>query len=110
MGSPCSLLQAEQAQFPQPFFTEVLQPSDHHYSPPLGFAPTVSHLSCAMGARHECSTPGEPHEVRADGDSHLPLFAGHPYFDIAQDTGGLLQVHTVDSCLAFNPSRPQSAS
>ena len=31
-----SLLQAKQAQFPQPFFIrEVLQPSDHLHGPPL---------------------------------------------------------------------------
>ena len=36
ISSEPSLLQAEQAQVPQPFFTgEVLQPSDHLCGPPL---------------------------------------------------------------------------
>jgi len=36
MRSLCSLLQAEQAQLPQPVFTgEVLQPSEHPHGSPL---------------------------------------------------------------------------
>ena len=36
MRSPCSLLQTEQAQLPQPVFVgEVLQPPDHLSGPPL---------------------------------------------------------------------------
>jgi len=31
-----------------------------------------------------------PHNVRAERDKHLPLPAGHPSLDAAQDTAGLL--------------------
>ena len=45
-----SLLQAKQAQFPQPFFIgEVLQPSDHHSGPPLDLV-QERHILPALGA------------------------------------------------------------
>lgn len=37
-----------------------------------------------------------PHEGRAEGDNYLPLPAGHPFTDVAQDTIGLLSCkHTL---------------
>ena len=51
MSSPWSLLQAKQAQFPQPFFIgEVLQPSDHLSSRPLDPLQEL-HVFLVLGAQ-----------------------------------------------------------
>ena len=50
MRSPHSLLQAKQAQFPQPFLIgEVLQPSDHLSGPPLELLQEL-HVLPVLGA------------------------------------------------------------
>ena len=90
MKSFWSLFQAEEAQLPQPFFTkEVLQPTDIFVGPPVNLIQLPQF--CVMG------TPGldivlqmRPHEGRVERDNHLPLLAGHPFFDVSQDTDGLL--------------------
>ena len=53
-----SLLQAEQPQLSQPFFTgEVFHPTDHFVAL-LWATPTGPCLSCAEGSRAGCRTPG----------------------------------------------------
>ena len=44
-----------------------------------------------------------PHEGRAEGGNHLPGAAGHPPFEAAQDTVGLLDKfrHFVDMLEGF---------
>lgn len=54
-----SLLQAEQTQLSQSFYTaEVPQPSDHSLWPSSGFAPTGLCPHYIEGLRSRCSTPG----------------------------------------------------
>jgi len=82
-------LQAKQAQLPQPFLTGgVLQPSDHLCCPTLDPLQQLC-IPPVLGA------PGldtvlqmGPYEGRVEGDNHLPVPAGHPCFDAAQDTVG----------------------
>jgi len=59
------LLQAKQAQLPQPFFIgEMLQPSDHLQGPPLHLLQQL-HISCAGDPRSGCNIP----EVASQGHS-----------------------------------------
>jgi len=86
-----SLLQNQQAQRLQPFFIEeMLHPSVQFHGPPLNMLQYL-HSLLVLGA------PGlgavlqvVPHEGRVKGDSHFHCSAGHPSFDAAQDTIGLL--------------------
>ena len=75
-----SLLQSEQSQFPQPFFTgEVLQPSDHPCHPPLDLIQKF-HILPVLGAPGlDTELQMGPHKGRAEGDNHLPLPAGCPF-------------------------------
>ena len=90
MRSPRSLLQAKQAQFPQPFLIgEVLQPSDHLTGPPLDPLQEL-HVLLVLGTLGlDAVLWMGPHESRVEGDKHLPLPAGHPFFNAAQHTVGL---------------------
>jgi len=76
------LFSSEQAKLSQPFFTgEMLQPSDHfqgsHLDPVqqllIPFGLWAPDLDAVLQMGH-C-------KGRAEGDSHLPLPAGHPFFD-----------------------------
>ena len=86
-----SLTQAKQSRFAQLFIIgQVLQHSDHLCGPPLD---PLQHLH----ALFELGAPGQtavlqvrPHKGRVERDNALPLPAGHPSFDAAQDTAGLL--------------------
>ena len=75
------LLQAEQAQLPQPVFVEeVLQPSDHLCGPPLDPLQQL-HIFPVLGAPDlDAVLKMGPHKSRAERDSHLPVPAGHPFF------------------------------
>ena len=81
MRSPWSLLQAKQAQFPQPFLTgELLQPSGHLSDPPLDPLQQLS-VFLILGAPYlDTVLQMGPHKSRIEGDNHLPLPAGHPFF------------------------------
>ncbi|KAK4828770.1 hypothetical protein QYF61_000795 [Mycteria americana] len=86
-----SLLQAEQPQLSQPFFTgEVIQPSDHLCGPPLDSLQQV-HVLLMLGAPEvNVVLQVGSHESGVEGENHLPRPAGHASFDAAQDTVGLL--------------------
>ena len=78
-----SFVQAEQAQLPQPVFIwEVFQSSDCLHGPPLDEA---LHLLGAPGLVDAVLQMG-PQEGRVERDNHLPVPAGHPSSDGAQDT------------------------
>jgi len=84
-----SLLQAEQAQLPQPVFIgEVLQSSDPLCGSPLD--PLLQLPAFFGGPRPGCSTPHRPREGRVERDNHLPAPANLPSSDGARDTIGLL--------------------
>jgi len=89
MRSPWSLLQAEQAQLPQHFFTgEVLHPSHHLCSHPLDLLQQLHSLLVleAPGLdEHDGALQGQ----RRGGQSP-PSPCCHSFFDEAQDTVGLL--------------------
>lgn len=82
-----SLLQAEQAQFPQPLFLgELLQPSNHPHGPLLDPLQQL-HIFLALEAPDlNVVLQVEPHEGRVERDNHLPLPDGHPFSDGTQDT------------------------
>lgn len=63
-------------------------------------APTAAHLSCAGGLRPGHNTTDRKSRIKED--NHLPLPAGHTFFDAAQDTVNLLelQFHTAVSFLS----------
>ena len=87
---PC-LLQANQDHLPQPFFIEeVFQPLDHLPGPPLVLFLQLCILP-VLGAR-SLNTVLQlgSHKGRVEGENPLPLPAGHPSVDAAQDTVGLL--------------------
>ena len=90
MRSPQSLLQAKQAQFPQPFFIgEVLQPSDHLCGPPLDVLQQLCTLPILGASGQDAVLQIGPCKGRADGDNHLPLLVVHPSFYAAQDVADL---------------------
>ena len=77
--------QAKQAQFPQPFLTgELLQPSDHLSDPPVDPLREL-HVLPVLG------TPDGASQI--EGDSHLPVPAGHPCCNAAQTTALTLTLH-----------------
>ena len=90
MRSPQSLLQAKQAQLPQPFFIrEVLQPSDHPCGPGLGPLQQL-HIFLVLGTPDlDAVLQMGPHEEKVEWDNPHTLPAGHPAVDTAQDTVGL---------------------
>lgn len=68
----------------------MLQPSDHLSGSPLDPFPEL-HVLLVLGAPGlDAGLQMGPHKGRAEGDNHLPLPAGHPSFDTAQDTVVLL--------------------
>jgi len=83
------LLQTEQATIPYSFFTgKVLQSSDNLHGSPLGPLQQL-HISSVLEAPDlDAVLQMSPHEDGTEEDNHLPLPAGHPYFDTAQDTVG----------------------
>ena len=85
MRSPLSLLQAEQAQLPQPVFTvEVLQPCGHLCGPSLDPVQQL-HIFLVLGASDlNAVLQMGSHEGGVTRDSHLPVPAGHPSSDGAQ--------------------------
>ena len=88
MRSPWDLLQTEQAQLPKPVFTgEVLQSSDHLCGPPLD--PLQQFFLVLRATDLDTGLQKRPHNGRAEGDNPLPLPAGHPSSDAAQDAVGL---------------------
>jgi len=77
-------------QFPKPFFIgEVLQPSDHLSGPPLDPLQELHVLPVVgvpgLGAVLQMGSQ----KSWVEGDNHLPLPAGHPFFNAAQNTVGL---------------------
>ena len=86
-----SLLQAKQAQFPQPFLIgEVLQPSDHLSSPPLDPLQQLCVFIVLGAPSLDTVLQMEPHKGRVEGNHHLFLPAGHLSFDAGQDAVGPL--------------------
>jgi len=78
------LLQAEQAQFPQPTFVkEVLQPSDHLCGLPLD--PLLQLYIFPVWEAPDLDTVLQlgPHKGRVEGSNHHPSPAGHPSSDAA---------------------------
>jgi len=85
-----SLLQAKQAQFPQPLLIgEVLQPSDHLSGPPLDPLQELHVLPVVGAPGPDTVLQMGPHKSRVEGENPLPLPAGHPLFNAAQNTVGL---------------------
>ena len=80
MRSPRSLLQAEQAQFPQPLHTgEVLQPSGHLNGPRLGpFKELCVFFLLGAPGLGAVLHMGPHRKSRVEGDTPLPLPPGHP--------------------------------
>jgi len=74
-----SLLQAEEAQLPQPVFIgEVHQPSDHLYSSPLNPLQKL-HIFLVLGALGlDAVLQKGPYNCSIEGDTHLPLPADAP--------------------------------
>ena len=78
--SPRSLLQAEQPQLSQPFFTgEVLQPSDHFHHPPAD----PLHFTVLRATELDTRLQVRSHESGVEGQNHLPQPAGHAAFHAA---------------------------
>ena len=90
MRSPQRFLKAKQIQLPQPVFLgEVLKPSDHLCGSPWTCSnSSISFLCGGLQAWMQYSRRWALTGV--EGDSHLPLPAGHHSSDAAQDTVGLL--------------------
>ena len=90
MRSPRSLLfllHIKQAQFPQPFsLGEVLQPSNHLSGPPLDSFQELCVFLVLGAPGLDAVLQMGPHKSGAEGDNHLPLPAGHPFFNAAQNT------------------------
>ena len=84
-----SLLQAEQAQLPQPVFVEeVLQPSDHLRAPSLDPLQQLL-VFIALGAPDmDVVLQMGPHEGRVERDNQ-PVPAGHLSSDGTHDTMGI---------------------
>ena len=78
------------------FIGEALQSSDHLHVPPLNSLQLLCILPVLGAPGLDAVLQMEPHKGRAEGDNHLPLPAGHPSFDAAQNTG--LQAHAAGSC------------
>ena len=78
MWSPCSLLQAEQAQLLQPLFTgEVLQPSDHLCGPPLDPLQQLLIFPVLGTPDLDALLQTGPHEGIVERDNNLPVPAVH---------------------------------
>ena len=74
MRSLCSLLQAEQAQLPQPVFTgEVLQPSEHPHGSPLDLLQELCVLPVLGAPGLDTVLQMGPLKGRAEGDNPLLL-------------------------------------
>ncbi|XP_048803588.1 uncharacterized protein LOC125694433 [Lagopus muta] len=81
-----SLLQAEQAQLPQPVLIgEVLQPPDHLSRPPLDPFQNLYVFLVLRAPQLDTVLQVGPHKSRVERDNHLPVPAGHPSPDGAQD-------------------------
>ena len=86
-----SLLQAKQSHFPQHFpIGEVLQPSEHLSGPPLDPFQDLSAFLVLEAPGLDAVLQMGPHKSRVEGNNNVPLPAGHPFFNAAQNTVGLL--------------------
>jgi len=67
----------------------MLQPSDHLCGSPLDPHQQLHILPVLEALDLDTVLQMRPHEGRLDGHNHLPISAGHPYFNAAQGTIGL---------------------
>ena len=97
VSSKPSLLQAKQAQFSQSFLIgEVLQPSGHLSGLPLDTFQELCIFVLLGAPGLDAVLQRGPQKSQIEGDDHLPLPAGHPLFNAAQNTIGLLGLkHTL---------------
>ena len=87
-----SLLQTEQPQLSQPFFTgEVFHSSDNFCVPPLDPLQQLHGFPVLRAPELDAGLHVGSHaQSRAEGQNRLPQPAAHASFDAAQDTAGLL--------------------
>ena len=105
------LLQAKQAQLPQPFFTgEVGTPALWLFLwPSSGPFPRALHPFCTVGLRPEHGTVGEVSKGRVEGQSPSCWWP-HFWCSLGYCWPSRLQEHAAGSCQTFHPSGPPSPS
>ena len=97
------LLQDEQAQNPQPFFTREVHLSSEYPCVPLLDLLQQLHIFLLLEAPGlDAVLQTGPHRCREDGSCCLPCLAGLPSFDAAQDRIGFMGCKLMLICFFIN--------